>query len=452
LAGPGSPVSPRSAAWALAWLACTVATLSLFAHPTTARIDPDEAYWIGSSYYYHLAFEQGDWRGTHPDWKLLPARENPPVAKYVIGLGLALSGRHITTIDGLGTFYAFFAAKIGQAEREKEQAAKQAAVLDRMNPELRRLVTDTRKMYLDPGLIVAARVIMLACAALTSLFVFIVGASTAGSATGLLASQILLIHPAVRNAYDHAMADAVALMFGAAAALAAWLFFRRFYCHPERSEGSAVTPRTGVLFALLNGVLIGLAAAAKMNWLTVAFLFGAAVLYVAVESWRRDRTRSWLAIACGAGGLATALAVFVLINPAIVGDPIAGLVAVVREPQMTTAVQARVLAYPAYLASVGAKLSAVGRLMLGSPLLFALAALGVAIATVRAPRVGVWFVAAWWAIALVVVTAWIPFEWKRYILPMVIPFTVLVAYTLVAGTSALIRIFKQSPPHARVPA
>jgi len=289
-----------------------------------------------------------------------------------------------------------------------------------------------------------------ACAALTSLFVFMLGASTVGRATGLLASQLLLVHPSVRYAYEHAMADAVGFMFGTAAALAVWLFFRRF-CHPERSEGSAVSRRDAVLFALLNGVLIGLAVASKMNWLTVAFLFGAAVLFVAVQSWRRgDRNRTWLAIACGAGGFATAFAVFVLANPAILGDPIGGLIAVVRDPQLTTSVQVRVLAFPAHLSSVAAKLNGVGRLMFGSPFLFTLLVVAVAIACIRAPRVGVWFVAAWWAIAFVCVTAWIPFEWKRYILPLVIPFAVLVAHMLVAGASALIRLVRRSP--ARVPA
>ena len=39
----------------------------------------DEIYWIGQTYYYHLAFERMEW--PHPDWLLLPARNNPPVGK-----------------------------------------------------------------------------------------------------------------------------------------------------------------------------------------------------------------------------------------------------------------------------------------------------------------------------------------------------------------------------------
>jgi hypothetical protein len=43
---------------------------------TTGNAEVDEVYWIGSAYYFDLAFVWGEW--GHPDWQLLPARENPP--------------------------------------------------------------------------------------------------------------------------------------------------------------------------------------------------------------------------------------------------------------------------------------------------------------------------------------------------------------------------------------
>src|SRR5882757_5247323 len=63
----------------------------------------DEIYWIGQTYYFHLAVEERDW--SNPDWQLLPARENPVLGKYVIGLGLRLNGLSVTNVDWLGVFF-----------------------------------------------------------------------------------------------------------------------------------------------------------------------------------------------------------------------------------------------------------------------------------------------------------------------------------------------------------
>jgi hypothetical protein len=431
--------------WPVLWLATTVTMLGLLANSETKRVDPDEVYWIGSAYYYHLAFERGEW--THPDWQLLPARENPPGAKYVLGLGLALTGRHVTTLDGLGSFYAYFAANLGRPESERAHGAKQDSVMSRMNPALLERVTQTRQMYINPELLVAARRVMVVCAAILSLLVFILGSSISSRATGLLASLLVLAHPAVTHAYTLAMADAVGLMFGAAAALTAWFFFQRhsepLTGHPERSErvrasaGAAVRPALGL--AAVNGVLLGFAVASKMNWLTVAFLFGAVVLAAAFMAWRRgDHHGAKLAIVSGALTAFVALAVFVLINPTILFNPIDGLVDSIRQPALTTAVQVRVLPPNLHLATLGAKLDAVATMLLGSPVLFVLVIAAAVVAAVRTARPGIRFVAAWCLIAFVCVVAWIPFEWRRYILPIVLPFALLVAHMVVSAVSAIV--------------
>src|SRR5688572_23996520 len=96
----------RATVWFVAWLATTLASVALFVEHRTTPVDPDEVYWIGSSYYYHLAFERREW--NHPDWSLMSARENPPVSKYVMGLGLATAGQHIVDRDMLGCFVLMF--------------------------------------------------------------------------------------------------------------------------------------------------------------------------------------------------------------------------------------------------------------------------------------------------------------------------------------------------------
>lgn len=54
----------------------------------------DEAHKIAESYYYHLFFETRDWGA--PAWSEdFFARTNPPVAKYIFGVALALGGEHV---------------------------------------------------------------------------------------------------------------------------------------------------------------------------------------------------------------------------------------------------------------------------------------------------------------------------------------------------------------------
>lgn len=419
----------RRTRWILAWLACTLASLGFFAEPRTTPIHPDEVYWIGSVYYYHLAFERRDW--THADWGLQAARENPPVAKYVLGIGLALAGQHIVVRDMLGCFHLMFQHTPG-AWGEGEDYAKRVAVVGAMNSTLCRQVQGGPGVTRPRALPYLARYVMLACAALTSLLIFYFGSSVANRATGLLASQLLLLHPYMIHAYNRTMADPVMLLLSAAAAFAGWHFFQRF------SAADPLTRRTGWQLAVLNGVLLALACGAKLNSLIVVFLFGSAVSGAVALAWRRgDRERATFALAAGGASLAVAFTVFVAINPAIIGDIRGGLVAVVRETQLNTAVQARVM-FQDHLVTIADKFRAVSGLA-GGVLPFALSVVVILIACFKSRRAGTWFVVGWWAIAVVCVTVWLPFDWSRYILPILLPFTLLVAHAIVEGARAIAR-------------
>ncbi|GAG10564.1 unnamed protein product, partial [marine sediment metagenome] len=67
----------------------------------------DEAHKIAESYYYHLFFEAGDW--TAPEWSEdFFARTNPPVAKYVFGVALALGGEHVHDQELQQAFYTLW--------------------------------------------------------------------------------------------------------------------------------------------------------------------------------------------------------------------------------------------------------------------------------------------------------------------------------------------------------
>lgn len=397
-------------------MACSALSVTVLSEPEAGGVDIDEIYWIGSAYYYHLAFVERDW--SQPDWGLLPARENPPLAKYAIGLGLALAGREVASIDTLASFYTRFEATPGGWGSGTDHA-KRARVVSRADPDLRRKLR-AGLLELDPGLRLQARRVMVVCAVLTSLLMLLFGASVYGWPAGLLASQLLLAHPIVAYAYGHAMSDAVALLLATATALLGPLLLRRLW-RPGR-----VRPLTAMLVPLLGAVLLGLACSAKMSSLVVVFPLGIGGLVVAARTWRRgNRPGAAGVVTVGLGIGVVGLAVFVAVNPAIHRDLAGGLTAVFQEHRLTEVVQAGFLA--GHLTTPAEKLDSVATLVcfswIGCGLLAA-----VAVAGLNSRRDEIRFVAVWWLFALVAVAVWIPFSWQRYALPVVAPSVLLVAW------------------------
>lgn len=395
------------------WIGGTLAAVSLFWHPDDTYLDMDEVYWIGSTYYFDLAFVRQDW--AHPDWRRLPARENPPVAKYILGLGLAGAGQRVTTIDILGYFYQRWAREapaLMTGERTSVAAAATPGVLEEFRKHGRIPVTHP--------MIRAARLTVMGCTILASLLLMLLGLRAANWLAGLIASQLLLLHPIVVESYNHAMADAVALMFSLAAALALFGWFRRLDRSPA-SDRRSTLPRS-----VVTGLLLALACGAKMNSLVLVALMALLAAGLAGQAWRTgERTRAAWAVINGLIILVVGLALFVLINPAILQDPLRGLAATLLEHQHTGQIQAQFL--DGYLTSWVGKLGAVARLIaFGWPALGALAAvvLWCAIRGWREP--GIRFAVLWWCTALVCVTAWIPFAWSRYALPLLPPSLLLI--------------------------
>lgn len=413
----------RMLPWFLGWVAVTAGVLAFHARPAQTPLDVDEFYWIGSSYYYHLAFERGEWR--HPDWRLLPARENPPVAKYVLGLGLTLGGQPIATPDLLGAFYLIF-QHTPHAWGEGEAYAKRNAVVERMRPELRERLRSDAQLQLDTRLLFAGRRTILACMVVTSLLVFLLGARLVHPVAGLLASALLGAHPAAVQSYNLAHSDTVALLFSAAAAWAAFAFAKRI-------REPAVPARPALfLSAAGTGLLLALACGAKMNALVVFALAGAAVAIALIQRWRRNARGFGSAVAAGATVAATALACFVAFNPAITSDPAGGLAATVTEHRATELIQARFMRD--HLTTLPAKYGAVGQLTAKSTLaLAAVAALALGL-LLRSRHDGLRFLALWFLIGLFAVTLWIPFPIGRYVLPLVLPAVLLLGG--VAGMGA----------------
>ncbi len=412
------------------WGLASALVIALTARPRSPEVWEDECYWIGSAYYFDLAWRQHDW--SHPDWQLLPARENPPLAKYVIGTSLALTGERVGTPDILGAFYLFF-ARVPGAWGEGEAREKRAAVVARMTESIRRQLSSAKQVNFESGLYVPPRLAMIACTLLTSLLVLLLARSAMSDAAALAASQLTLLHPVANEAMNHVFAEGVLLLCSAAAAWAVLALLRALTITGEPRH----PPVTRVLIA---GALLGLACAAKMNALTVVLTAGAALAWLAADALvRREFVRARSILLSGLGVVAMGLATFIALNPTLHTDLVDGLIATVREHRLTAGIQTGIEGLR--LDSPILRIAKTSTLFAFHPWAWLVLAVPAA-ACLRSRRLAVRFAGGWWLIAGVAVVAWLPLARLRYTAPLLLPTALIVGFTL----DALLRRLRPSAP------
>ena len=422
---------------AIAW--CCGTFFALTAQQEDPLLEQDEVYWIGSAYYYHLALVQRDW--NHEAWRWLPARENPPVSKYVIGLGLALSGQHIESIDSLSYFYFKWLRWDTQPSAPPTTPAgeKRAEVVRAAGPNFQTDIVAKRRAPLPRRVVQAARNTILVCAALGSLGLLLLGWAAGSGFAGLVASQLLLWHPVEVSAASHAMSDTIAQMFAIFAAGATFWWYRRQVRAPEASFGS------GLPASFLTGTALALACGAKMNSLVLILLAGAMTLLLAATAWNRgDRAAARRAVGHGLVVLATALGVFIIINPAILIDFPGGLFATMGEHRQTESVQMD-LRYPHPVGLWGRFDAVVTMAFFGWPgFVLVLGVVGWSVLR-RWRDPGVRVAVCWWILALAGLTQWLPFAWPRYVVPVLPPTLWLIAGAIAAAATHVVERARARP-------
>lgn len=383
-------------------------------------LDEDEIYWVGQAYYFHLALERGEW--THPDWQLLPARENPVLGKYVIGAGLRLAGLSVTNADWLGIFYIIAKDRPNAWGDARDQAERQA-VLDRMESATRDRALTSGEFEHPPGFITAARAIMLLFGMLATVLVFALAARCTKPLVAFLAAAAFALHPAVVTAYTEVGVDILALAFSLLTVLLFALIERGVW---RRSA------RPGLTRALLvagGGLSLAFAVGSKLNAAVVGFL-GVALLLVLAGKYLRTRAAEAKESAIAMFGvLAVSLIVFVAANPGNYPNPARGVWAAYADQQRSLEVQKGIPAKRKPLRSAGERLRAIATLTAFHPAGFALVGAAFLFQVVAARRAGqpLPLVALWWLIAFVMVTAWLPFARPRYALPVIAPAVILLA-------------------------
>lgn len=383
---------------------------------------PDEPYWIGSTYYFDL-LTRGDMH--HPDWQLLPARENPPVGKYLFGLALRAAGRRIDSIDLLGAWQMPFLVHAGTRGPATDEG-KRHALIRRMSPSARAGMMAGTFRPLGRTDMAATRGLILGVGYLAALGIMALGARCDRPWTGRLAALLFVLHPVAVACYQHVLVDMIALAFsiGAIGVLIAL------------GEGSAMSLARVAGLGALEGLALGLACGTKMNALVAVVTAGAVGLTLLARGVRTG-DRRWMAM--GPAGV-VAIAVFVGLNPTLYPDPIGGLIALFDEPARTVRFQASFL--PGHAATPSAKLRTLAGLLSGGMGgLIALVILTAWRTAVAARGPGGWMVVPlWWWVALGTVGLWIPFPWDRYALPLLPPLALLTADAALAVVRGTVRL------------
>ncbi len=238
--------SNQSAAKRSPWLTL-VAVLAIglpvgirFNHNLDAPIqDVDESTWVFSSYYYHLAFQRGDW--FHPNWQSRDAYDHRPLVPWVFGAALATQGLVETSLENRLYWDAHAYDLYGWP-----------AFLDELNRRTPAAALKTlRTVSLGFGLI-------------TLFLIYLLGAQI-NSGIGMTAAVIVAWHPLYQQYCSLAMPDTQVMAWISAGLLLQFHLAKQL----ETMEGG-----TGTLIAWLSLLALVLAlgvltkANAAMTWIT----------------------------------------------------------------------------------------------------------------------------------------------------------------------------------------
>ncbi len=381
----------------------------------------DEAHKLGETFYYHLFVEKRQW--DHPAWtEDFYARTNPPVAKYIFGAVLAAAGHHVHDQQLQDDF-------------ERHWRSPKA---------LRKRVPD--------GMLRVTRGTSAVFGALVCMLLFVIGRRAGGVAAGLIASVLLLANPYFQRIAQRGLTDSVLMFFlllivpvslGSVAAL------RRYW---NENSASSLARRVALLMLAMvigPGLVIALATGSKLNGALTGPTHAVGVVLAVLVGFRSGPAWRRLGLALLVTCLAVILAgaIFVAINPWFHDHAVAratGTLAVYDDWMVKQKIDPG-----GGLFGLHQKITAAGYFALFSPVLplaRPLGQLGIWLGVLGFVVGAVWLagqcaakpraedgareggldktrarthrvvIGCWLVLCLVVVIAWLPVAWHRYLL------------------------------------
>ena len=367
----------------------------------TAPFHIDEVAWTGYGYYYGLLFEKRDIHS--PDWRIIAARRDFPVGKYVYGFGLKL--QHYPIVD-LKVHNAFSL-----------------------------LWRDPYKLYsvIPPGIITAGRKVAWFFSTFAVWLIYILTRRTAGIIPGMIASVLLVVNP-LSVIFVQALTDTMLLsgLVGGALIVSAW-----------RSGPEKLSHRRIWITAISAGLLTGIAAGIKANGAILGFYLAFAATWVCIRKKTPPVSRMSMVASTIVAGTA-AIAIFVAVNPALYYDPWKEILFYLRFKAQDVAFQQTYIG-PAIRGASEKISTVISRVLLWGPYVpFPFVGLFAAVGIwrlirnfLKKPRGGEILLAIWCAVMVGSVTLWIPLDWDRYYLPAVAAVATLSATGIVAILEAM---------------
>lgn len=197
----------------------------------------DENHWLINSHkYFKLLFIYKN--VSSKQWGKFSAYDQPPVGKYVMGLALFIAGDkdEIQELEQMNSW---------DFSKDYDWNVANGAI-----PPMK--------------LLHAARLTMAILGIFTCLLIYYIGRSIFGLKTGIIASLLLAYNPLMVSCSRRAMPDALFLFF-VTANIALIMFFYRSFLKQELQKT--------VVFAALIGINIALASATKLNGAITGVIF-----------------------------------------------------------------------------------------------------------------------------------------------------------------------------------
>ncbi len=307
----------------------------------------DEKYWMHSTYFYRLFFQQKDL--FNPDWYTFLSYDQPPVGKYILGFALQANNRKTAdTSAGLINWHrehirAGFRKPLSELfddyglDRDRRMLAYSNFILAQTkNP-----VHSTPLTFQDYQ--VGRKTVFVFAVSAAALLVIIGSCVFKDLFAGMLAGLVFLSNKLAMPGFQQVLIDSICCFFVLAALGILLLLFR------ELSIREGPHKRV-IMLAVLDGLLLSLAVGTKFITAymagAVAVVFTAGILLEAATSRKTQNGFPARRIALRAGIFAVisaaAVCFFVLLNPFLYPDPAGNALKMAGHRLMLMEIQSRV--------------------------------------------------------------------------------------------------------------
>ena len=308
---------------------------ALYTTIDSARKNIDESYWMHSTYFYHLFFQERDF--FNKDWYNFISYDQPPVGKYILGFALDVSNHKVAdTSGGLMDWYINVPKDFPMVYPISQVKKRLSELVDNYG-----LASDRRMLGYSYFLLeqiqnpkkatpftlqdygIGRMTVFLFAILATALLVAIGSYVSRYLFVGILAGLVFLSNNVTIPAFQQVLTESICCFFVLSSLLILFQLFREL----SIKGGSR---KKIIAFSVLEGLFLALALGTKFITtymaVTVVLVFMTSVLFEVIQS-RKTRNEFLtkqivLRVSLLILILASAFAFFVLLNPFLYPNPI----------------------------------------------------------------------------------------------------------------------------------